>query len=197
MRLILGTGRAVGVHELREELARAKDETAQLQQRAAEALRRDKSYEDKCKAADASFAAVSNKVAQLDRENARCVSQAKRALASAGEVARRMARAEAAQHEPQYFNLAANYLSATRAALQAQQEAFGAVSAAEASLEASLSSAIASAATEETTSTAAALSGMRKARVCSAAPAVRRARDTPPLVRLVRVQLRVHGWDRG
>ena len=87
--------------ELREELARARDETAQLQQRAAEALRRDKSYEDKCKAADASFAAVSNKVAQLDRENARCVSQAKRALASAGEVARRMARAEAAVAEHQ------------------------------------------------------------------------------------------------
>ena len=87
--------------ELREELARARDETAQLQQRAAEALRRDKSYEDKCKAADASFAAVSNRVAQLDRENARCVSQAKRALASAGEVARRMARAEAAVAEHQ------------------------------------------------------------------------------------------------
>mgnify|MGYP002831692900 CR=1 FL=1 len=64
-------------------------------------MRRDKSYEDKCKAADASFAAVSNKVAQLDRENARCVSQAKRALASAGEVARRMARAEAAVAEHQ------------------------------------------------------------------------------------------------
>ena len=42
------------------------------------------------------------------------------------------ARAEAAQHEPQYFNLAANYLAATREALQAQHDAFGAVSAAEA-----------------------------------------------------------------
>lgn len=87
--------------ELREELAHAKAETASLQQQTKEALRRDRLQRDQAGAADASFAAVSNRVAQLDRENARCVSQAKRALASAGEVARRMARAEAAVQEHQ------------------------------------------------------------------------------------------------